>query len=136
MMGMLLAYDATGRVVGTLDYLVRHDPDTKALLGLVDFIATEANGVALSPSVWTVDGAAGSVAWPEWLGPAAHRYRVERAWVGGVHIATALVDDVTGERRERAPIMEAIADRIAAANGGAADLRDLVGGPDRPILGP
>lgn len=133
MWGMLLAYGTDGRVLQTLDYMVRYNPDGTPR-GLVDFLATEAAGLPLSPTVWTVDGAAGSVAWPEWLGAAAHRYRVERAWVDGVHIGVALVDDMTGERRERAPIMEAMAERIAAANGGPADLRDLVGGPDRPVL--
>lgn len=129
--GQLLAYDADGDVVATLDYVVRYAEDGKPL-GLVDFLAHEEAGNEHT-AIWRVEGAAGSKAWPEYLGSRAHEYRVERAGQPGKKRAEALVHKVTGERRERAAIEARIADRIAKANGQPADIRDIVGGPDRPL---
>ena len=130
--GQLLAYDADGNVTATLDYLVQYD-DQKRPLGLVDFAAHEENGGAMT-DVWNVAGAAGSKVWPEYLGAAAHQYRVEKVGPAGQKKIGALVHKTSGHRRERATIEAAIAQRIADAAGGPADIRDLVGGPDRPLV--
>lgn len=137
---MLIAYDSTDAVVGTLDYLVRYDEDaSRTPLGLVDFEAHEAAGASLT-SIWHVQDAVGSGTWPEWLGDRAHEFRVELepGWSRTTaarppHRIRALIHRDTGHRHERADIESAIAERIAAADGTAADIRDLVGGPDRPL---
>ena len=128
MLSMLIAYDAAGDVMGTLDHMVARDDGGDAV-GLVDFAAHEQAGGALT-DVWNVQGAAGSATWPEWLGARAHDFTVE---LDGARIA-ALVHKASGYRRERAAIEAAIAQRIAAANGQPADIRDIVGGPDRPLI--
>jgi hypothetical protein len=61
-MAVLIAYDAAGRVIATLDHVIARD-DAGAVIGLVDFAATEAAGVPLT-NVWTVAGAVGSGHWP------------------------------------------------------------------------
>lgn len=129
--GMLLAYSESGEIVGTLDYLVKYGEDG-APLGLVDFAATEDAGVPLT-QVWNVQGAAGSGSWPEYLGARAHEYRAELAAHGERPKITALVHKASGHRRDRAGIEAAIQARIDAAHGQPADIRDLVGGPDRPL---
>lgn len=132
MLGMLLAYDAAGNIIGTLDHLVQHDENGKA--GLVNFAAHEDAGGEMT-SVWTVAGAAGSKVWPEWLGSAAHGFRVELEGPSGHKRIAALVHKESGYRRERAALEEKIQERIytAGKKGATADIRDLVGGPDRPI---
>lgn len=133
MLGQLLAYDDDGNVIASLDVLVRRD-DAGNVIGLVDFAATEEAGVAMDPAVWHVDGAAGSKAWPEWV-DRPQRFRVEKEGPPGRRRLAALVDRETGRRRDRAAIEERIAERIRDANerGEPADLRDLVGGPERPL---
>lgn len=131
MLGMLLAYDAAGNVVATLDHLVVRDDDGMAK-GLWDFTAHEAAGRAHT-DIWTVSNAAGSKVWPEWLGASAHEFRVELDGPPGRKHISALVHKVSGHRRERAVIEGRIAARMAAAGDGPADLRDIVGGPDRPL---
>jgi len=126
-MRSLIAYDAAGNVVATLDHLVARS-ETGKVIGLVDFGAQEEEGELLQ--VWNVHGAKGSGTWPEWLGSQAHSFKVERA---NGRIA-ALVHKDTGHRRERDKIEAAIAKRVKAAGDNPADLRDLVGGPDRPLL--
>lgn len=137
---MLLAYDASGRVVATLDFLVSLDENGDPR-GLVDFAEVEAAGELTD--VWRVDGAVGSGTWPEWLGSRASEFRVERA--GGRIVALEHVGrnappgeggapvPASGHRRRRQDVEDAIAERIAAAHGDPADIRDLVGGPDRPL---
>lgn len=132
MLSMLLAYDADGNVVATLDYLVARD-DAGEVTGLVDFEAHEAAGGELT-DVWRVDGAKGSKTWPEWIGGRAHDFRVELAGPPGGKRIAAIVHRASGHRRQRADVEAAIAERIVAANGQPADVRDLVGGPDRPLL--
>jgi hypothetical protein len=131
MLGMLLAYDADGNVVATLDYLVQYDDD-QTPLGLVDFAAHEEAGGAMT-DLWTVQDAAGSKTWPEWLGASAHDFRVELVGPPGSKRINALVHKASGYRRERGPLEAEIARRIGAAHGQPADIRDLVGGPDRPL---
>ena len=131
MLGMLVAYGATGDIVATLDCLVNYDPDGKPL-GLVDFAAHEEAGGAHT-DIWQVNNAAGSKVWPEWLGGRAHDFRVELDGPPGHKHIAALVHKVSGHRRERSVIESAIAKRIEAAKGKPADLRDIVGGPDRPL---
>ncbi|MHB8958473.1 MAG: hypothetical protein ACYDAN_02490 [Candidatus Limnocylindrales bacterium] len=137
MTAMLLAYDADGNVVGTLDYVVARD-DEGNVTGLVDFAAHEAAGGDMT-DVWVVDmgdpahPVRGSKVWPEWLGGQAHAFRVELEGPPGGKRIAALVHKASGHRRERAALEAAIADRVAKAAGQPADIRDLVGGPDRPL---
>jgi hypothetical protein len=134
MLSMLLAYDDNGDVIATLDHLVVYS-DAGEAIGLADFEAHEAAGRELT-DIWTVEGAKGSKAWPEWLGAAAHGFRVELDGPAGAKRAAALVHRESGHRRDRAAIEGAIQARIeeARASAGAADIRDLVGGPGRPII--
>lgn len=132
MLGMLIAYDADGDVVATLDYMVAKDAQGDAV-GLIDFGAHEDAGGELT-AVWTVESAVGSKVWPEWLGARAHDFRVERDGPPGRRRITALVHRASGHRRERASIEAAIAECIRAAGAAPADVRDVVGGPDRPLL--
>lgn len=127
-MQSLLAYAPNGDVVAGLDYMVARD-ESGAVVGLIDFAAHEAAGGKLR-DIWRVEDAAGSATWPEWLGGQAHAFRVE---LTGKKI-TALVHKASGYRRERAAVEEEIAKRIEAAAGKPADLRDLVGGPTRPLV--
>lgn len=117
---------------------------------MADFAAHEERGGALID--YGANGlAVGAATWPEWLhgrdvrncdlelepGWSRHTSRSERP---DYRIA-ALVHKTSGYRRERAAIEEAIADRIIVAHAEAsatgrepvADLRTLVGGPDRPL---
>jgi hypothetical protein len=128
---MLIAYAADGSVVATLDHMVALDDQGRAI-GLVDFAAHELAG-GDHTAIWSVSGAAGSKIWPEWLGGRAHDFRVELAGPPGRKHIAALVHKTSGHRRERAVIEAAITGRIEAAKGGPADIRDLVGGPDRPL---
>lgn len=133
--GMLLAYTATGDVVATLDHCVQYD-ENGAPLGLVNFAAHEEAGGELM-DVWQVahegDPVKGSKTWPEWLGSAALTFRVELEGPPGSKHIKALVHKVSGHRRERSVIESAIRKRIKAAGDQPADIRDLVGGPDRPL---
>lgn len=131
MLSMLLAYDAAGNVIATLDHLIV--TDSAGNLGLVNFDAIENAGAEMTAAAWTVDGATGSKTWPEWLGAAAHEFRVELAGPPGHKRIVALVHRQSGYRRERSVIEGEIASRIAAAAGKPADIRDIVGGPDRPL---
>lgn len=137
MFAPLIAYDAIGKVVATLDHLVAHDEDG-GVVGLVDFEAHERSGAALT-DVWTVSSAVGSGTWPEWLGAGAHAFTVElepgwhRADPSRAPQRIAALVHASGVRRVRRDIDAAIAARIDAAGDQPADLRDLVGGPDRPL---
>jgi hypothetical protein len=130
---MLIAYDANGNVVATLDYAVQYADDAdRTPIGLVDFSAHEEAG-GEHTDIWTVSNATGSKAWPEYLGDRVHEHRVEKEGSAGARRIGALVHKESGHRRERAAIESAIEQRISAADGGPADIRDLVGGPDRPL---
>lgn len=131
-LGSLLAYDVDGAVIATLDYLVQYADDGTAL-GVVDFAAHEEAGGELT-DIWTVpDPAVGSKVWPEWLSGAAHGFRVELVGPPGAKHIGALVHKASGYRRERAALEAEIGKRIKAAKGAPADIRDLVGGPGRPL---
>lgn len=131
MLTMLLAYDAAGDVIATLDYVVAKDADDNAI-GLIDFETHELAG-GEHTEIWQVTGAAGSKTWPEWIGGRAHEFRVELVGPPGAKRIGALVHKTSGHRRERAAIETAIAARIAEADGSPADIKDLVGGPTRPL---
>lgn len=127
---MLIAYDAGGNVLATLDYLVKYDTDeARSPLGLIDFAGHEAAGGKLR-DIWEVPGAAGSGTWPEWIGGRAYDFKVELT----SKKITALVHKTSGHRRERAGIEAEIAKRIEQAAGKPADIRDVVGGPTRPLI--
>lgn len=136
--GMLIAYTDTGEVIATLDYTVMYDDSPDRLpLGLIHFSQHEEAGGSML-DVWEVaaDGLTikGSKVWPEYLGGAAQDFTVELDGPPGNKRISALVHKVSGHRRERAVIEAAIQARIDAAQGEPADIRDLVGGPDKPLL--
>jgi hypothetical protein len=120
----LLAYDAAGEVIATLDYVVAKDENGRTV-GLIDFSAHEDAGGKLR-DVWYVPDAAGSGTWPEWIGGQAHDFRVE---LNGKRIA-ALVHKRSGFRRVRSEIQAEVDDRRRL---GRPDMRDLLGGPARPL---
>lgn len=161
----LVAYDANGEVVGTLDSVVAKDNDGN-VVGLVDFAAHEEAGGRLR-DIWDREGAAGSATWPEWIGAQAYDFKVELDANPGNARAkiAALVHKKSGHRRDRASIEAAVQERIndrkmdARKKGDAmrhdlrqrgmaaemlelvqdpeaeaADLRDLLGGPGKPLL--
>jgi len=131
MLAMLVAYDTAGNVVATLDHLVARGVGGN-VTGLIDFAAHEEAGGELL-DIWNVQGAVGSKVWPEWLGGRAHDFRVEKDGPPGAKRISALVHKTSGYRRERSDVISAINARVAEANGKPADIRDLVGGPDRPL---
>lgn len=123
---MLIAYDANGEVVATLDHVVARNEEGH-VIGLVDFAAQEEAGELLD--IWRVPDAVGSGTWPEWLGSRAYDFKIERA-NGRI---SALIHKTSGARRDRATIEKAIAKRMKEAGDKPADLRDLVGGPGKPL---
>jgi hypothetical protein len=125
-MSELLAYDAAKNVIATLGHVVASDESGHAL-GLVDFDSHEQSGGRLR-DIWEVSGAVGSGTWPEWLGGAAHSFRVE---LDSSKRIVALVHKTSGQRRERAAIVSAI--EAVPVIDGKRDIRHLVGGPTRPL---
>jgi len=132
---MLLAYDAAGKVVATLAYMVAHDAAGEAT-GLIDFAAHEEAGGKLR-DIWDNDRAVGSGTWPEWIGARAHDFRVD---LTGKRI-TALVHKDSGHRRERAVIEAAIeaapfvdGDHDGPGSHRVQDIRHIVGGPTAPLV--
>jgi len=130
MLSMLLAYDAAGGVVATLDHVVARDDQGNAI-GLIDFAAHEAAGGQMT-DIWTVSGASRSKTWPEWIGSAAHAFQVELIGPPGAKWINALVHRTSGFRRERAAIDAAIA-AVPPDADGVKDLRPILGGPTRPL---
>jgi hypothetical protein len=144
--GMLVAYDETGSIIATRNWHVIFDEQGRPI-GLLDFAAHEAAGREMT-EVWrvsaqTTDNATatttplpvkGSKVWPEWLGGRIHEFTVELDGPPGQKYIAALVHKESGYRRERDAIEAAITERIEATpQGEPVDLRDIVGGPDRPI---
>lgn len=132
MRSMLLAYDAEGNVVATLDYMVARN-EAGDVVGMVDFEAHEIAGGELT-DIWHNDAAAGSGTWPEWIGGRAHDFRVELepGWSRSKprgrrpdHRIRALVHRASDHRRER------VAVEVKVEPG--ADIRDMIGAPDRPL---
>jgi hypothetical protein len=150
MRGMLIAYDERGNVIHTLDYMVVLDPDTQEPLGMLDFLLCEENGIG-NIEFWKVltydldengnkvlrdpQPVKGSKVWPEWIGGSAHQFRVILAGPPGRKRIVKLIHKQSGHVRDREQIEAAIAERVekAKAQGVPADLRDLLGGPDRPL---
>ena len=89
MIGPLLAYDATGNIVATLDSMVARDADGN-VTGLIDFAAHEAAD-GEHTDIWSVSDATGAKTWPEWLGGRAHDFRVELAGPPGHKHIAALI---------------------------------------------
>lgn len=154
MAGMLISYDEDGNVLATCDYQNVYDPDTLDPIGETDYLYAEGHGVPNSPTFGTVETfdiildkktgkerfvlrdsqpCKGSKVWPECLGGRAIEFRVELAGPPGNKRIAALVHKQSGHRRERAEIEAKIMARIEEAHGKPADIRDLVGGPDRPL---
>jgi len=144
---MLLAWNTDGDVMATCDWLVTYEPETGAPVGVVDFARHEREGGALL-DIWRVareaDGATadavGSGTWPEFLGGAAHDFQVELepGWSRSLRDRTPyrvrnLVHRGSGYKRKRVDIDAAIAARIATAADRTIDLRDILGGPTKPI---
>ncbi len=140
---MLLAYDADGRVTATLDYVIAQD-EAGNPLGLVDFGELEATGKLTE--IWNVSNAVGSGTWPEWLGSRAHEFTVELdpshpQRIRALRHAGRKARPAPGSRavpasdhrRDRDAVEQEISRRISAARGAPADIRDLVGGPERPL---
>lgn len=132
MITMLLGWDKDGNVVATLDYQVQTLDGV--VVGLIDFEAHEsAGGRMRDVAEW--DGAVGAGTWPEWLGGQAHAFKVElhpSPAPARARIA-ALVHRESGHRRVRADIEAAIQQRVSDEGGWATDIRDIVGGPGRPL---
>jgi hypothetical protein len=130
MLCQLLAYDEHGKVVATLSYCVAKDEDGN-VVGLIDFEAYESQGAKLR-DIWNVSNAVGSATWPEYLGGAAHDFKVE---LDENNRIVALVHGRSRRKRKRSDIEAAIAERRAVTPPGEpVDLRDIVGGPNRPLL--
>lgn len=140
----LLAYDAKGNIIATLDHMVARDAEGNPT-GLIDFAAHEVAG-GEHTDIWQVrqespdaDGgttvvpAKGSKVWPEWLGGHAHDFRVELAGPKGARHIAALVHKTSGHRRVRKDIEAAIAAVVPDANG-VRDIRHLVGGPTKSLV--
>lgn len=128
MLGMLIAYDAAGNVVATLDYMVAKDAAGN-VVGLIDFEGHEQAGGKLR-DVWNVAGATGSATWPEWIGGRAHDFAVE---LDATKRIAALVHKDSGHRRERAALDAAMA-AVEPQEDGAKDIRHLVGGPGAALV--
>lgn len=120
-MASVLAYDGDGNVVASLDAMRIAGPSGPEPL---DALAYESAGRPFL-DIWNVTGAAGSGAWPEHLGIAATRFRVE---LDGSRIVR-LVDRETGAVRDREAIERAVADIVAAGG----DARTVCGSPAAPL---
>lgn len=103
-MSALLAYDASGNVIGCADVMVAID-EAGNPIGRIDFDAHEAAG-GEHTDIWRVDQAKGSKVWPEHLGGRVHEFRVELEGEPGHKRIAALVHQVSGHRRERSAINE------------------------------
>ena len=129
---MLIAYDADGNVVATLDYWSSTTTIPTGRRWASSTSPPTRRRAASTPTSGRSHGAKGSKVWPECLGGRAHEFRVELDGPAGGKRIGALVHKESGHRRERAAIEAEIAKRLEAGNG-TADIRDLVGGPDRPL---
>lgn len=109
-MTMLIAYNATGEIIATLDYMIAADPEGN-VVGLVDFAAHEEAG-GEHTDIFVVDTGnpanpvKGAKVWPESLGSLAHDFRVELDGPPGQKRIAALVHAQSGHRRERAEVVQ------------------------------
>lgn len=144
--GMLIAWDAEGNIIAGQMFLKVRDPVTGKGIGFVNYCSTEEDGLKFRhipgerPGVWNVQGAAGSGAWPEYLGSRATEFKVE---LDAGNRAVALVHKKSGHRRDRADVDMKIKRRIKDKQDEAkregripdpVDLRDLVGGFSVPLV--
>lgn len=131
MLCVLLAYDAAGNILQTLDHMVARDQDGN-VTGLVDFGAHEQAG-GQATDIWMVGDprVKGSKVWPEWLGVRVHEFRVELTGPPGRKWISALIHQASGYRRERAACEAAIT--AAPVIDGGRDLRAVLGGPGHPL---
>ena len=112
---------------------------TASVVGLIDFAAHEAGRRATARHLGTLRCGRLARHGPNGSAARAHDFRVELDPNPGKARARikALVHKQSGHRRERADIEAAISGRIEQAKREgkkAADIRDIVGGPDRPLL--
>lgn len=142
----LIAYNAAGEVVQTLDFFAPH---SEGRAGTVDLERYEAEGGRLR-HILNASNAMGSGTWPEHLGEAVHDFRVE---LEGKRIVR-LVHHRSKHVRHRHEIEAAIAkrhgeamDRLrkeakvrkdvqVALDGGSdvlVDVSDLLGSPGHPL---
>lgn len=152
----LLAYDADGNVTGQADFLVRHDPATGDVIGLVDFRASEEAGADMRQFV-EFPNAVGAKVFPAFIEPGrVTEYRLEKAGPAGRKHAARLVHRRTGAVLERDVIEARIAARYAehrekqetwrsrqatlAGRGVVVndpepvlDVRDIIGSPSWPV---
>jgi hypothetical protein len=138
---MLIRWNADGDVIATSDVMVQRDENGN-VIGFIDFAEVEAEGIPLIELVVT-PRAVGAGAWPEWLAHQAQDFRVEVDPDFSMHKprgqrpdhrVRALVHKVSGYRRDRVTVENEIKRRIKEAKGKPADIRDLVGGPTKPLL--
>lgn len=126
------------------------------------YLMPERQGYVNRGGAWVVDDdppVVGAGTWPEFLGPAAHDFRVDvrPGAKGGTHKVRGLIHATSGHRRDRAALVAEVERRVRVATearearraarrataGGApptdaidgveVDVGDLFGGPDRPL---
>lgn len=125
----LIAYDAAGRPVAMLDWMVIHDAGE--LVGSVDMAEAEAVHVKLR-QLWIVERAVGSASWPQWLPEWRMReFRLDLDFRFS-HPARRLIHDL-GHVIDRADIDREVESRIRASRPDPADIRAIVGGPGWPL---
>lgn len=127
----LIAYDRSGNIVVSLDFLVL--PDGEGGFGLVDLEEAERTGIKLR-GLWEVSGASGSAHWPEHLGERFHEFRVERDRRFALP-ARRLVHRLSGHVRHRDAIEAAVQQAKAGAHPDArhAAARAVLGHPHQPL---
>lgn len=136
MLTPLIAYDAGGNIISVMDHLVARVDGV--VVGLYDFAAHEANGGKLR-DFWDVNRAVGSGTWPEWLGDRTHEFRVQldgKLIVRLVHPSGFVRhrDRIEAEilRRHQTETRK-LGSRVLELVPLNVDLRDLVGGPGKPL---
>lgn len=140
---MLIAWDADGNIIATLDTLVYRDPASGEAVGVVDMQTHEATGGRLR-DIAEVEGAVQAGTWIEELGGQAHDFRVEldpewtREDPAHPFLVQALVHKSSRVKRKRADAEKRIlaALKEAQQRGEPLDLEPLIGvaqtRPDAP----
>lgn len=141
MLAPLIAYDAGGNITSTIDVLVARDPSGKAI-GLYDFEEAERQGIKLR-QFWEVPNAVGSGTWPEWLDAERIRefrveldhsqpLRIRRLVHPSGHVRHRDRIEAEIQRRHQAEVRK-LGARTVEVQPVTVDLRDLLGGPGRPL---